>query len=190
MWITGTYSYNIFARAFIWSPIFFRYLFFGCNWTDIPYLYWIWKTLLLMIRHGGRGVWGVVGGGTRTAACESLQIQGSKLSTSAFFFFSSQANGEAARGVEVNCSTFDSKPEGLQKPCRLVEGCSLSTGRCRGRGSRVEMLKIRVYGWPEGVSIIHKVRPPNMAWRRIDLAKKAGWQSDHFISLLRQQITC
>lgn len=106
-----------------------------------------------MIRHSGRGVGGV-----------SPQFRAENFWVVPFLFsFSSQANTEAAKGVELHRSTFDSKPEGLQKPHRLLEGRSLDAGKGRGRGSLVEMLEIRVYGWPEGVSIIHKVRPPNTA---------------------------
>lgn len=86
--------------------------------------------------------------------------------------------------VPVNCAedesnAFFSKYERLLNLCLLVlEG-----------GGYVMMPGIQVYGWPKGVSIIHKVRPLNAAWRQIDLAKEARWQTDHFIRLLESQIT-
>lgn len=43
-------------------------------------------------------------------------------------------NTKGAKGVEVNRSTFDSKPEELQKACCLLQGRSLGAGRGRGRG--------------------------------------------------------
>lgn len=60
--------------------------------------------------------------------------------------------------MHVNCAgdesnAFFSKHERLLNLCLLeLEG-----------GGYVTMLGIRVYGWPEEASIIHKVRPLNAA---------------------------
>lgn len=102
---------------------------------------------------------------------------------------------------EDDGNVFFSKQERLLNPSLLEQEAwgkeSSREGGCVGcvcvcvcvRGGAV-MLGIQVYGWPKEVSIIHKVRPPYAPWRRIDLAKEAGWQSDHFISLPELQITC
>lgn len=67
---------------------------------------------------------------------------------------------------------------------RLLNLCLLEL-----EGEVMSWCGIQVYGWPKEVSIIHKVRPLNAAWRQIDLAKEARWQTDHFIRLPQSQIT-
>lgn len=69
-------------------------------------------------------------------------------------------NTKAAKGVEVKIGAHLIP---RRKDCRSPVPSSRVAVSVQAEGSRVKMLGIRVYGWLEGVSIIHKVRPRNTA---------------------------